>query len=216
MGKMVVVQGDAVQGTDKHNVMGNATNPAPPPPTVPYTGIGSYEYDGRDDGRFEHVRQDRRQASRTGDEQEFAESRRGGSAGGRAFRAGRQRFHASNARARSRLTLSIKDVIGIGVPNAAAGSALLTIGGVKVLLDGDKIDTCDGTGDKANSTVTAVRPEFRELFSVGRDWRHDGWRQVLASLLPSRRRVRSFRIPTRMSIFGGRLSRCCSRLRASG
>jgi hypothetical protein len=58
------------------------------------------------------------------------------------------------------ISLSITDVIGTGVPNAAAGSALLTINGVKVLLDGDKIDTCDGTGGKANSTVTATGQSF--------------------------------------------------------
>jgi hypothetical protein len=56
--------------------------------------------------------------------------------------------------------LSITDVIGTGVPNAAAGSALLTVGGVKVLLDGDKIDTCDGTGSKGNSNVTAAGQSF--------------------------------------------------------
>jgi uncharacterized Zn-binding protein involved in type VI secretion len=56
--------------------------------------------------------------------------------------------------------LRITDVVGTGVPNAAAGSAPLTIGGVKVLLDGDKIDTCDGTGSKGNSNVTAGGQSF--------------------------------------------------------
>ena len=46
------------------------------------------------------------------------------------------------------------------MPNAAAGSSLLTVGGAKVLLDGDKIDTCDGLGVKANSTVTAMGQSF--------------------------------------------------------
>ena len=46
MGKLIVVQGDKVQGTDKHNVAGNATNPSAPPPTVPYKGVGDFEYDG--------------------------------------------------------------------------------------------------------------------------------------------------------------------------
>src|ERR1019366_9694259 len=46
MGKLVVVQGDAVQGTDTHGVSGNATNPAAPPPSVLYAGTGSYPYKG--------------------------------------------------------------------------------------------------------------------------------------------------------------------------
>jgi uncharacterized Zn-binding protein involved in type VI secretion len=58
------------------------------------------------------------------------------------------------------ISLSISDPIGTGVPNAAAGSAVLTIGGVKVLLDGDKIDTCDGLHVPANSTVTASGQSF--------------------------------------------------------
>ena len=33
MGKLVVVKGDPVSGTDQHNVSGQATNPSPPPPT---------------------------------------------------------------------------------------------------------------------------------------------------------------------------------------
>jgi hypothetical protein len=56
--------------------------------------------------------------------------------------------------------VTIIDVIGTGVPNTSAGSALLTIGGTKVLLDGDKIDTCDGTGGKGNSTVSAAGQSF--------------------------------------------------------
>jgi hypothetical protein len=58
------------------------------------------------------------------------------------------------------ISLSITDVIGTGIPNASAGSSLLSIGGVKVLLDGDKIDTCDGLGTPANSTVTASGQSF--------------------------------------------------------
>jgi uncharacterized Zn-binding protein involved in type VI secretion len=50
-------------------------------------------------------------------------------------------------------------VKGVGLPNAGAGSPLLSIGGVKVLLDGDKMDTCDGTGS-ANSTVTTSGQSF--------------------------------------------------------
>src|SRR5215831_18054459 len=46
MGKLVVVQGDSVQGTDKHNVSGLGPNPAAPPPTASFVGTGSYQYVG--------------------------------------------------------------------------------------------------------------------------------------------------------------------------
>jgi hypothetical protein len=57
-------------------------------------------------------------------------------------------------------TLNITDPIGTGVPNTGAGSTFVTIGGTKVLLDGDKIDTCDGLSVPANSTVTAEGQDF--------------------------------------------------------
>src|SRR5437667_9700132 len=47
MGKLVVVENDKVEGTDKHNVSGNAVPPASPPPTVPYVGIGDFDYAGK-------------------------------------------------------------------------------------------------------------------------------------------------------------------------
>src|SRR3954469_9435613 len=52
MGKLVVVKGDPVQGTDTHNVSGQATNPSPPPPTIPYTGGGDFAYDGAMTGQL--------------------------------------------------------------------------------------------------------------------------------------------------------------------
>ena len=48
MGKPIVVENVKVDGTDKHNVTGQATNPAPPPPpTVPYAGVGDFDYVGK-------------------------------------------------------------------------------------------------------------------------------------------------------------------------
>lgn len=154
MGKLAVVKDDSVQGTDKHNVAGNATNPAPPPPpTVPYVGIGSYVYKGKmTDGLSTFV-------TFGGKPVALVTSKSSLNPGETAPSGGHGGPSGSNltppAPVAIPATLSIKDTIGTGVPNAAAGSALLTIGGVKVLLDGDKIDTCDGLSIPANSTVTA-------------------------------------------------------------
>ena len=47
MGKLIVVQDDKVEGTDKHNVSGDATNPSPPPLTIPYVGVADFDYKGK-------------------------------------------------------------------------------------------------------------------------------------------------------------------------
>jgi hypothetical protein len=157
MAKLVVVQGDGVAGTDKHNVTGNATNPAPPPPTVPYTGVGSYQYAGKmTDGlsTFATIGGKAIALVTSTSSLNPGEAATGGHAGpsGTGF--------VPPAPVPIPNTLTISDVIGTGVPNAAAGSSVLTVGGTKVLLSGDKIDTCDGLGVKANSTVTATGQSF--------------------------------------------------------
>jgi uncharacterized Zn-binding protein involved in type VI secretion len=158
MGKLVVVQNDAVQGTDTHNVSGNATNPGPPPPTVPYVGTGKYVYTGKmTDSLSTFVKIGGKPAALVTSKSslnpgETAPSGGHGGPSGSAF--------VPPAPVPIPATLAITDVIGTGVPNASAGSALLTIGGTKALLDGDKIDTCDGAGGKANSTVTAAGQSF--------------------------------------------------------
>jgi hypothetical protein len=154
MGKLAVVQGDSVQGTDKHNVVGKATNPAAPPPTVPYAGIGSYAYNGKmTDGLSAFVTFGGKPVALVTSKSSLNPGETAPGGGHNA--ASGSSFVPPAPPPILDPTLSITDVIGTGVPNAAAGSALLTIGGVKVLLDGDKIDTCDGTGVPANSTVTA-------------------------------------------------------------
>ncbi|MGA7409141.1 MAG: hypothetical protein WBW33_01580 [Bryobacteraceae bacterium] len=157
MGKLVVVQGDAVQGTDTHTVSGNATNPAPPPPTVPYAGSGSYSYKGAITQALStfvtiggvSVALKTSQSSLNPGEL---------TSGGHAPLAGSNFLPPAPVPIAASLSF-LPPVQGVGVPNAASGSALLTVGGVKVLLDGDKIDTCDGTGS-ANSTVTASGQSF--------------------------------------------------------
>ena len=166
MGKLVVVQNDAVKGTDTHNVSGVGPNPAfpPPPPTVKFGGTGSYKYAGSmTDSLSTFVQIGGKPVGLVTSKSSLnpGETATGGHSGpaGSNFVAGVGSL-AVQPLPTGPPPLSITDVIGTGVPNAAAGSALLTIGGVKVLLDGDKIDTCDGTGSKGNSNVTASGQSF--------------------------------------------------------
>jgi uncharacterized Zn-binding protein involved in type VI secretion len=153
MGKLVVVEGDRVQGTDLHKVTGNATNPAPPPPTVPYTGIGSYPYRGRMiDGLSAFVKFDGKPVALV-TSMSWLDAGEDAPGGGHHGASGSK--FLPPAPVPMVASLSIADAIGSGVPNAAAGSSLLTVGGVKVLLDGDRIDSCDGSGAPGNSTVSA-------------------------------------------------------------
>jgi uncharacterized Zn-binding protein involved in type VI secretion len=159
MGKLVAVEGDSVKGTDKHNVSGTATNPSPPPPTVPYQGIGSYQYVGEmTDNLSTFVKIDGKPVALITSKSSLnpGEAATGGGHSG----AQGTGFVPPTPTPILDNLFNITDPIGTGVPNSAAGSALLTIGGTKVLLDGDKIDTCDGTGGTANSTVTAVGQSF--------------------------------------------------------
>jgi hypothetical protein len=159
MGKLIVVQGDAVQGTDKHNISGTATNPAAPPPTVPYVGVGSYVYKGKMTNNLSSlVTIGGNPVALVTSMSSLNPGETAPPAGGHSGPAGKGFTPAAPAPIAT--TLAITDVIGIGVPNASAGSALLMIGGVKVLLDNDKIDTCDGLGNKANSNVTASGQSF--------------------------------------------------------
>jgi len=57
-------------------------------------------------------------------------------------------------------SLSITDAIGTGNPNAAAGSTFVKVAATAVLLDSDKIDTCDALSAPMNSTVTAEKQSF--------------------------------------------------------
>jgi hypothetical protein len=140
MGKLVVVKGDPVQGTDKHNVSGKTASSPP----ADYTGVGDFEYHGAITGQLsDFVRINgvpvalvtSRSSLNPGEDS--PPGKHAGPLG--------KNFVPSTA---NPATLSIKDTdnIGPGVPNAGAGSAVLTVNGVKVLLDTDKIDTCSGVG----------------------------------------------------------------------
>lgn len=163
MAKLVVVEGDPVQGTDKHNVSGLGPNPAAPPPTANFVGIGSFQYVGSiTDSLSSFVKVGGKPAALISSNSSLNPGQSAPPAGLHSGPAGSDFVPGAGSVAQvpTTATLSITDTIGTGVPTSAAGSALLTIGGTKVLLDGDKIDTCDGLGAKANSTVTAAGQSF--------------------------------------------------------
>lgn len=158
MAKLVVVQNDKVEGTDKHNVSGNATNPAPPPPTVPYTGIGDFDYKGKmTDGLSDFV-------SIGGKPVATVDSKSSLNPGQTALGGGHHPTGGKNWLPPQPVpiptSLSILDPVGEGRPSAVSGSAFVSVGGKKLLLDGDKIDTCDGLAVPMNSTVTAEGQSF--------------------------------------------------------
>jgi len=159
MGKLIVVQSDRVQGTDKHNVKGNATNPSPPPPTVPYAGVGEFDYVGEmTDQLSDFVKiggkpvalKSSRSSLNPGED--IAPTGRHSGAMGKNF--------IPPTPAPISLSLSITDSIGEGNPSTTSGSSFVKIDGTDVLLDADKIDTCDGLGTPMNSTVTAENQDF--------------------------------------------------------
>ncbi|MEV7323500.1 hypothetical protein [Streptomyces sp. NPDC093970] len=163
MGHLLVVKGDPVRGTDRHHVQGLGPNPAPPPPTAPYTGTGDYAYRGSVTEALSTF------VTIGGQPVALVTSRSGldpgedAPGGGHAGPAGGDFVPGPGTVAVTPIpaTLQITDTpLGTGVPNSAAGSALLTVGGVRVLLDGDAVDTCDGLGTPAGSTVAAHGQDF--------------------------------------------------------
>ena len=147
-----------MKGTDKHNVTGTASippAPQPPPTVIPYPGIGSYDYKGKmTDSLSTFVTFGGKPVALVASKSSLNPGETAPT-GGHGGPSGKDLTPDPLPYRIDKPSLSITDTIGTGVPNAAAGSALLTIGGVKVLLDGDKIDTCDGLSIPANSTVTA-------------------------------------------------------------
>ena len=57
-------------------------------------------------------------------------------------------------------SLKSDDPVGEGKPSASAGSVFVKVAGTAVLLDDDKIDTCDGFSVPMNSKVTAEKQDF--------------------------------------------------------
>jgi uncharacterized Zn-binding protein involved in type VI secretion len=153
MSRLVIVENDNVRGVDKHNVSGFTSSPPPP---VDYTGVGDFDYVGKmTDQLSDFVRidgipvatEESRSALNPGEDTPI----------GKHIGPNGSNFTPPGS---DTTTLTITDPIGEGTPSASAGSAFVRINGVAVLLDGDKIDTCDGLGIPENATVTAKNQDF--------------------------------------------------------
>ena len=156
MGKLAVVENDKVEGTDKHNVSGNATTPSGP---VPYGGVGDFDYVGKmTDQLSDFVKIDgkpvalKNSKSSLNPGEDIPPSGKHSGPMGKNF--------VPSAPAPIPISLSITDPIGEGNPSATSGSSFVKVDSVEVLLDSDKIDTCDGLGIPLNSTVTAENQDF--------------------------------------------------------
>jgi hypothetical protein len=159
MGKLVIVQNDKVEGTDKHNVSGNATNPAAPPPTVPYGGVGDFDYVGKmTDQLSDFVKIGGKAVAVKSSKSSLNPGENASPSGKHSGPAGKNFIPPSPAPIA--ITLSITDPIGEGKPSATSGSSFVKVASSSVLLDGDKIDTCDGLSIPMNSTVTSENQDF--------------------------------------------------------
>lgn len=159
MGKKVVVKDDEVTGTDTHNVAGQATNPSAPPPTIPYTGTARFDYVGKmTDALSDFVFIDGKPVAtvKSGSSLNPGESAPGGRHSGPK---GSAFVPATPVPVASSLSITDKP-LGEGKPSARAGSGFVKVGGQKLLLDGDPIDTCSGTEEKENSTVASRGQSF--------------------------------------------------------
>lgn len=163
MGKLVIVENDGVAGTDKHNVVGDATNPAPPPATIPGAWIADFDYVGKmTDALSDFVRVDGQPVALVTSQSSLDPGEDAAPAGRHSGPMGSNFVPPPPAPqpAPPLTSLEIIDPIGIGDPNAAAGSSFVNAGGAALLLDGDAIDTCDGLSIPGNSTVTADHQDF--------------------------------------------------------
>ena len=156
MSRLVIVENDPVRGTDTHNVTG-VDSSAPP---NPYTGTGDFDYEGAMTERLvDFVRIAGMPVAVVSSGSRLNKGQDAPPVGKHSGPMGSNFTPA--APAPNTATLVITDAqLGAGVPNAGAGSVLLTIGGVKVLLGTDEIDTCSGVGATAGSTVTATGQDF--------------------------------------------------------
>jgi hypothetical protein len=163
MKALVIVAGDRVEGTDRHNVSGLGPNPAAPPPAASYTGTGDYDYVGAMTGALsDFVKIAGKPVALTSSRSALDPAERVPPAGRHSGPAGTSFAPGPGtvAQTPTPITLAITDAIGEGRPAATAGSALVSVGGVPVLRDGDAIDTCDGLGTPMNSTVSAGEQDF--------------------------------------------------------
>ena len=160
MGTLVIVEGDAVEGTDKHNVSGTGTDSAIPGPGS-FTGFAEFDYKGSmTDELSDFVSIDGKPVALVSSKSSLDP--------GEDSIGGHSPLSAKNITALVPPTItpgtetvtSITDPIGTGIPSAGTGSTFVKVGGDAFLFDGDSIDTCDGFSVPMNSTVTSSNQDF--------------------------------------------------------
>jgi|SRR6185369_1439741 uncharacterized Zn-binding protein involved in type VI secretion len=160
MSKLITVDGDKVEGTDKHNVSGTGTNPNSGS-TVPFTGIADFDYKGKmTDELSDFVNIGGKPVALVTSKSSLNPGE--DSTGGHAPTSAKNivAIPPPPITPGTETVLAITDAIGTGIPSSGTGSTFVKVGGDAVLLDGDKIDTCDGLSIPMNSTVTAENQDF--------------------------------------------------------
>ena len=163
MGTLIVVEGDKVEGTDKHNVSGTGTMPASPSPVpgTSFTGIADFDYKGSMTDELSDM------VSIGGKAVALITSKSSldpgeDSAGGHAAISAKSimPIPPPTITPGTEVVISITDSIGEGIPSSGTGSSFVKVEGDAILLDGESIDTCDGLSIPMNSSVTSENQDF--------------------------------------------------------
>jgi hypothetical protein len=148
MAKLLVVDGDKVDGKDKHSVTG-------PLPNGTYNGVGDYAYKGAvTTGLSDFV---------TVGGKDLAVVSSGSTlrADGALDHTALKGTNFVPPGAPPALSFAPPPPkLGTGKPGTGAGSTLLTVDGAAALLAGDKFDTCGVATGKGSSTVAASGQSF--------------------------------------------------------
>jgi hypothetical protein len=162
MGKLVVVKNDKVEGTDKHNLSGPGTTPPPASSPAQYVGVGSFDYVGKmTDQLSDFVKIDGKPVAVKTSKSSLNPGETAPPAGKHSGPAVKNPLPPLTAPIIATVpALKIDDPVGEGKPSAISGSKFVKIASSEVLLDADKIDTCDGFSIPMNSTVTAENQSF--------------------------------------------------------
>jgi len=160
MGTLIVVDGDKVEGTDKHNISGSGTDPSIPGPNT-FSGIADFDYKGSmTDELSDFVSIGGKALALVSSKSSLDPGE--DSAGGHSATSAKSivAIPPPTITPGTETATSITDSIGEGTPSAGMGSTFVKAGGTAVLLDGDSIDTCDGLMIPMNSSVTASEQDF--------------------------------------------------------
>jgi uncharacterized Zn-binding protein involved in type VI secretion len=162
MGKLIIVENDKVEGTDKHNVQGPGTTTTTPPSQATYIGVGDFDYAGKmTDQLSDFVKIAGKPVALKSSKSSLNPGESTPTAGKHSGPMGKNLVPPDTGPIiPTKPSLQITDPVGDGNPSASSGSSFVKVNSTAILLDGDKIDTCDGLSIPMNSTVTAEKQDF--------------------------------------------------------